>query len=91
MSAKQCLNCDEPMQALHYCEICGDHFPITGKMVDSNSQWIPVEERLPNAGVEVLVLRNKTKREIAWMHKDGSWCHFAGTISHWMPLPPLPE
>lgn len=56
-------------------------------------RWIPVEERLPEVDLEVLVTWGKTA-EVAWrrLHND-DWVAFAplGKVTHWMPLPQMPE
>lgn len=69
-------------------------------------RWVSVSERLPDKGIRVLVLdptiwefpRNDTHTVIG--HYRGA-NHFAGSdwyvpdgmgeVTHWMPLPPLPE
>lgn len=63
--------------------------------LNASRQWIPVEERLPELGVEVVVyMPMHDNLEVAWRDmRDGKWMSYAalGSISHWMPLPPLPE
>ena len=60
-------------------------------------RWIPVEERLPELGIEVLIVwGEKHHPEVAWINiDDREWESMAalpiGQITHWMPLPPLLE
>ena len=60
-------------------------------------RWIPVEERLPEEGVSVLVNHWMTGIEMAYRRGDQwgiTWTGFMGSGSgytHWMPLPEPPE
>ena len=60
-------------------------------------RWIPVEERLPEEGVSVLVNHWITGIEMAFRRDDQwgiTWTGFMGSGSgytHWMPLPEPPE
>lgn len=61
------------------------------------SEWISVEERMPEEWVEVLVFVPGIGREIAWLCKPkGFWRWvYSGDIieldvTHWMPLPSPP-
>jgi hypothetical protein len=67
-------------------------------------RWIPVGERLPSpdpkaswSSEPVLVLRKRALRVAARLHADdGRWYSVPGyyhlaDVTHWMPLPPLPE
>lgn len=71
-----------------------------------SDQWIPVTERLPEEGVEVLVLGNAWgdrakgtwQRVASW--KEGNWhdgCYDDGVeqplgyVTHWQPLPAPPK
>lgn len=57
-------------------------------------RWIPVDERLPELGVDVLVLQRSGECEVAWRRgHDGNWSAYSalGEITHWMPLPEPPE
>jgi hypothetical protein len=53
-------------------------------------RWIPVEERFPQAERAVLTLWKDSVRTVEWMFRNGEWTTGA-TITHWMPLPPLPQ
>lgn len=62
------------------------------------SEWISVEDRLPERDSEVICRSNKEGNRIfigylgyrsgAWM-EDGSM--HIGEVTHWMPLPPPPK
>lgn len=69
----------------------------------SQSRWISVKDRLPEVGSETLVVRSipgHTKPVIArrledgpnvwWYCSDAIWCGLE-SVTHWMPLPELPE
>ena len=53
-------------------------------------QWISVKDRLPENGVEVLVVSDG-ETGASW-HEAGEfgWA-IGGTVTHWMPLPEPPE
>jgi hypothetical protein len=56
--------------------------------------WVPVAERLPGVGEQVLVFRRWAEDDIVfmvdWLSKvSGDWVETEPT--HWMPLPAAPE
>ena len=61
-------------------------------------RWIPVEERMPEEGKNVLIfvkcMNNLWHTEVDW-RIGGCWFNNAETdwnkITHWMPLPEPPE
>ena len=70
-------------------------------------KWIHIEERLPENGKDVLVLVKKEKKKLKpakkyirvgkrlserniWIVGDG-FGYNLGKVTHWMPLPELPE
>jgi len=62
------------------------------------SRWIPVEERLPEDDVMVLVWRKCSKYsypQYTAVHNSGEWFSNGGrkvnNITHWRPLPAGPE
>ena len=59
-------------------------------------KWIPVTERLPEAGERVLCYCRANIYEVMKMRTDGDWVHndkvydsayMSGFVTHWMPLP----
>ena len=55
-------------------------------------RWIPVTERLPDNGKEVLITAWEDTVDVACLHLDGNWasgfCNFDdGDVRAWMPLP----
>jgi len=62
------------------------------------SNWISVEDRLPEVGTMVLAWsKTNDDYEFAWIEKDGSWdlAHSGwaspASITHWMSLPEPPK
>ena len=62
----------------------------------SKPKWIPVTERLPEAGERVLCYCRANIYEVMKMRTDGAWVHtdkvydstyMGGFVTHWMPLP----
>ena len=63
-------------------------------------RWIPVTERLPDAGDRVLCYCRANIYEVMKMRTDGAWVHndkvydsayMSGFVTHWMPLPEPPK
>ena len=83
---------DKPM-----CYILSENYGL--KVVELSSitkvsDWIPCSERMPELGVEVLVMGGS----ISWLDKAYDWgdgvsfCEDNyGIATHWMPLPDMPE
>ena len=66
----------------------------------SKPKWIPVTERLPDAGERVLCYCRANIYEVMKMRTDGAWVHndkvydsayMSGFVTHWMPLPEPPK
>ena len=59
---------------------------------DQCRQWIAVEDHLPEIGKTVLTVsdQNDITSQFRLEDKFGRWSTTAN-ITHWMPLPPLPE
>lgn len=61
------------------------------------SQWVSVEDRLPEEKKNVLVHCSDADPEISdciAYFKDGVWCfmdefYYDCTVSHWLPIPPM--
>ena len=78
-------------------EEIADHLIDNGVTVQD---WIPVTERLPEAGGYVVCIakRNPFSRfmpMVARIEKNG-WANpineqYISEVTHWMPLPPLPK
>ena len=61
------------------------------KKEDRFGDWISVDERMPEVGVQVLVITTNGKCLILHQ-KCGDWqCRNPEAITHWMPLPQQPE
>ena len=62
-------------------------------------EWIPVTERLPEKGQEVLVFDTRENwTGFAWLRPDETWTSLGfdfpfdlGEVTHWMPLPKPPK
>ena len=62
-------------------------------------EWIPVTERLPEKGEEVLVFDTRENwTGFAWLRPDETWTALGfdfpfdlGEVTHWMPLPEPPK
>ena len=62
-------------------------------------EWIPVTERLPEKGQEVLVFDTRENwTGFAWLRPDETWTALGfdfpldlGEVTHWMPLPTAPK
>ena len=78
----------------HVAESLADEAAEMIGRLRAERSWIPVLERVPELGVDVLVLQRSGKYEVAWKDVyDGNWSSYAalGEITHWMPLPEPPE
>ena len=63
----------------------------------ADEKWIPVTERLPEAGERVLCYCRANIYEVMKMRTDGDWVYDTNHIymhsfvTHWMPLPTPPK
>jgi hypothetical protein len=74
--------------------------PTGYEMTITPQPWIPVSERLPEAGVRVLIfcpLAEPNEVAAAVLRHEGMWRMDDGEVygetepTHWMPLPEPPE
>lgn len=56
-------------------------------------KWISVNDRLPEPNRDVLVYIKLMKKEYMRVDKiyNGHWLWYGYSVTHWMPLPNLPE
>lgn len=61
----------------------------------SKMKWIPVTERLPIKGTNVLIYSKRGGRAEGELCEDGwwqyRWCCKVEDVTHWMPIPEPPE
>lgn len=59
--------------------------------LEEAQRWIPVGERLPEVGKWVIVWMPDKYDEVEYTHRmeNGEWADEG--VTHWMPLPELPE
>ncbi len=90
-----CPKCGHsPIEALNFCSLCGaDMRGVTDTNV--GGKWIPVTERLPIKGSNVLIYSKSGGRAEGELCEDGwwqyRWCCKVEHVTHWMPLPEPPE
>ena len=58
-------------------------------------EWISVNDRLPEEGIVVIVYgriySERKSVDIDYVDKSGNFHYCDKEVTHWMPLPPLPE
>ena len=66
---------------------------VTVTNVGCKSEWISVEERLPNEDDEVLIYSSYYHRIRVGAHLPSyiKYCNNSDRITHWMPLPEAPN
>lgn len=72
-------------------EELADYLLKNGVRLESR-RWIPVSERLPEYGQEVIIYTGNTLKPIViaytfWKADYDTWLH----VTHWMPMPEGPE
>ena len=81
-----------PHELVDPTEAVADYLLDSGVTVQ---EWIPVTERLPEKGQEVLVFDTRENwTGFAWLRPDETWTALGfdfpldlGEVTHWMPLP----
>ena len=85
-----------PHELVDPVEAVADYLLDSGVTVQ---EWIPVTERLPEKGQEVLVFDTRENwTGFAWLRPDETWTALGfdfpfdlGEVTHWMPLPQSPK
>ena len=69
-----------------------------GRKVDVPSQWISVNDHLPDVNASVIcggLVDDKWEQDIGFRSSidtnETDWCDFWFDVSHWMPLPDAPK
>ena len=59
------------------------------------SEWISVDERLPESDARVLVYMNENRMSYARIDTDRivkrGWVRWGDCVTHWMPIPEAPK
>lgn len=63
---------------------------VADGMLVSKSEWISVEERLPEPYIDVITYDTVEFFEANYLTKDGVWAKGV-LVSHWLPLPEPPK
>ena len=61
--------------------------------LEAERRWIPVREQMPTSGTQWVLLKNG-KMDFDFTYIDGGrhyWWRNGSNVTHWMPLPELPE
>ena len=85
-----------PHELVDPTEAVADYLLDSGVTVQ---EWIPVTERLPEKGQEVLVFDTRENwTGFAWLRPDETWTALGfdfpldlGEVTHWMPMTPPPK
>ena len=92
------LECSTPGIKNSFAKMCHNAADAIEEL--SKPKWIPVTERLPDAGERVLCYCRANIYEVMKMRTDGAWVHndkvydsayMSGFVTHWMPLPEPPK
>ena len=91
--------CDESCTGAQVAETIND-FCAGWRAADQQSQWIPVEERLPNENgktgqsISVWATNGLMSCEMRYNFDTKKWTDMWGDpfdVTHWMPLPEAPR
>lgn len=92
VTCKECEEYDKDAKASDrtcQCRLFADHLISNGVTVQ---RWIPVTERLPEVGADILVChKNGFVATNAWLGTHWWFKDDKNTITHWMPLPEPPK
>jgi hypothetical protein len=86
-----CSHCGNRNKDAETCRKCRCEIE-SGFEVDPLNGWIPVAERLPKRGADIIVCSHRTIKPVVfttyfWDEKHDNWLG----ITHWMPLPEPPK
>ena len=82
-----CLGCGHE----HNCSLQGCNIlreAVAAIREKEERRWIPVTERLPDIGIEVLVYSEDDGICVDYCDGDSFVCYY---VTHWMPLPKPPK
>ena len=98
---ENCILCQQAADAIEDLEFACNRYEKDYKaLCEYLPMWIPVTERLPDAGERVLCYCRANIYEVMKMRTDGAWVHndkvydsayMSGFVTHWMPLPEPPK
>ena len=98
----ECFNCSQYTETTNASVCSKELMKQAADAIEElrKPKWIPVEERLPDAGKRVLCYCRANIYEVMKMRTDGAWVHndqvydstyMGGFVKHWMPLPEPPK
>ncbi len=74
-----------------YCAMCAALLVAENKDLTKQMSWISVDERLPGDDGNYLVTDGTAWSELVFFDTDRGWNEFDPIVTHWMPIPPLPQ
>ncbi len=95
-NTRLCISCDSHEQEKYMTLVCNGCLDLSFK---SRNQWINVQDRLPEADVEVLVF-DETDIYLAcrcsilhfsWLPREDERVGCLSNVTQWMPLPDSPK
>lgn len=87
---------NEAADAIERLDAIAQTYVETVHEIEDKRKWIPVTERLPDVGKDVLCFcRANIYFVLGWdgnhWHDGADRYYMSGFVSHWMPLPQPPE